>query len=522
MNTSHEYESKNCILIVDDDFINREVMKNIFSAQFTFEEAENGMEGLRKIETHSEHLAAILLDVNMPVMTGLELLEILHERGIPERIPVFLITSHDEVELANEAYTLGVMDVIGKPVTPFVVLRRVQSVIELYQARRALGDRVRLQERKLKENADTIDALHRNTIEALASAIEFRDMESGEHTSRIYAVTKYILSCTAMGRGFSVEEIEHMAIGSIMHDVGKIAISDVILNKPGRLTPEEFEVMKQHTVKGALLMEQLCRTQTHPSYRYACDIARHHHERWDGRGYPDGLSGDEITVWSQVVSIADVYDALISPRVYKKAFAPEEAVRMICSGECGVFNPLLVECFLQVEPEIRRWYTEGVDPSETAPLPSTVSVAVGTEIFEPSRELVDVLLLTSAVKSAYDMIISVNLSKNSFRMIDYDRFLTHCAAYDGCFDDLIAAGAGSIPESHRALFTACFSRQRLIEAYERGEKSVHLDHPQYTDKGDLMKVSTSVLFMQDPRTGDLCEITLSRYLGRLEAAPEAP
>ncbi len=143
-----------------------------------------------------------------------------------------------------------------------------------------------------------------------------------------------------------------------MHDVGKIAISDVILNKPARLTKEEFEVMKQHTVKGAELLEQISQIQVHDSYKYACDIARHHHERWDGNGYPDGLVGDEISLAAQVVSIIDVYDALVSVRVYKKAFSPDEAVNMIKNGECGVFNPRLLECFMQTEPMIRRWYTE--------------------------------------------------------------------------------------------------------------------------------------------------------------------
>ncbi len=509
-----ENQNKKCMLIIDDDFINREVLKNMFSSMFHFEEAENGLEGLRKIEQHLDTLCAILLDVEMPVMGGMELLNILYNQDLLNQIPVFLITSNEEIEVARRAYEMGVMGVINKPVVPFIAMRRVQLVVELFQARDALNTRVEQQERKLQENVETIDTLHRNTLEALASAIEFRDVESGEHTNRIYGITKQILSSTEMGAGFTAEEIENMAIGSIMHDVGKIAISDVILNKPGRLTKDEFETMKAHTVKGAALMEKLNKMQTHPSYQYALDIARHHHERWDGRGYPDGLKGEEISVWSQVVSIADVYDALVSPRVYKKAFTPEKALHMICSGECGSFNPKLIECFLQIEPNLHTMY---VSESAEAVAEESASVRMDFPAQETgsSKELVDVLLLTAAVKATYDMIISVNLTQNTFYMIDNERFLSHYSANEGIFDDLISAGAESIPESSRRDFLDTFSRQSLLRAYSEGKKYVALVHPQYTDDGGLMEVSTSVLFMEDPRSGDIREITLSRYLEKL-------
>ncbi len=316
----HDIANKNCILIIDDDFINREMLKNIFSSQYTFEEAANGREGLEQIECHKDKLCAIILDVQMPEMTGIELLEIISHRGVTEQLPVFLITAHDDDRLVKQAYGYGVMDVISKPITPVVIQRRVKTVIELFTAREALSATVRGQEKKLSENAKAIDELHRGTIETLATAIEFRDLESGQHVSRIYGMTKYILTYTAMGEGLTEEQIDSMARGAIMHDIGKIAISDVILNKPGKLTKEEFEVMKRHTIKGAELLSQLTQTQSHDSYRYASDIARHHHERWDGKGYPDGLAGDEISIAAQVVSIVDVYDALVSVRVYKKAF----------------------------------------------------------------------------------------------------------------------------------------------------------------------------------------------------------
>ncbi len=511
--------SKNCILIVDDDFINRELLKNIFSSQYTFEEAENGREGLAQILRHRDKLCAIILDVQMPEMTGLEVLQQISNLGITEQVPTFLITAQDDDDVVTEAYTLGVVDVVSKPVTPIVIQKRVKTVIELFSAREVLSATVNVQEAQLDANAKAIDELNRGTIEALATAIEFRDIESGQHVSRIYAMTKYILSHTAFGEGLSGDTIESIARGSIMYDVGKIAISDIILNKPGRLTKEEFEIMKLHTVKGAELLAQICQIQLHDSYRYAADIARHHHERWDGRGYPDGLKGDEISIAAQVVSIVDVYDALVSVRVYKKAFTPDQAVAMIRNGECGAYNPKLLECFLEAEPVFRKWYTEEkMDAAlealteDTNRINTLYTNAANFMANGESNSVVDVMLLMTAVQTGFDMIISVNLTKNTFHMIDYARFATHCADNEGVFDELIEAGSASIPVSHRKEFHDTFCRVNLFKAYRAGKKSVHLEHPQYSDDGKLHWVSTKVLFVEDARSGDLLQITLSRYI----------
>ncbi len=421
----NDIAKKNCILIVDDDFINRELLKNIFSSQYTFEEAENGRQGLEQIERHLDKLCAIILYVQMPEINGIELLRIISQQGITERVPVFLITAQDDAEVVTEAYTMGVVDVVSKPVSAIVIQKRVKTVIELFSAREALRDTVSDQEKKLLENAKVMDALHRSTIETLATAIEFRDVDSGQHVNRIYSVTKYILTHTAFGEGLSGDTIESIARGAIMHDVGKIAISDIILNKPGKLTREEFEIMKQHTVRGAELLEHISQIQLHESYLFAADIARHHHERWDGRGYPDGLKGDEISIASQVVSIVDVYDALVSVRVYKKAFTPDEAVNMIKSGQCGVFNPKLVECFLEAEPVFRKWYS-GEEPVQVQASPaadaksahSLYSTASGMVSGKTEDSISDVMLLIMAVQNTYDAISAVNLTKNTFQLAE--------------------------------------------------------------------------------------------------------
>ena len=344
------------ILVIDDDEINRGILDNLFSAFYRVEEAENGRIGLEKIRTDPEGYCAVLLDVVMPEMDGLEVLRALQAAELLEKIPVFLITAEASDATMKEAYRLGVMDVISKPVVPYVVLRRVNSVVELFRARKRLGNVVERQQSELLVQAQKIIDLNQGMIESLAAAIEFRNGESGQHVRRIHDITKSLLSDTDLGAGLSKEQIQQIAQASIMHDVGKIAIPDAILNKPGRLTPEEFEIMKTHTTQGGFLLEKIPQLRENGVYHYAYDIARHHHERWDGRGYPDGLKGDEISLGAQIVSLADVYDALSCKRVYKDAFPRERVLQMIRDGECGVFTPELLDRFFSVEEELQRMY----------------------------------------------------------------------------------------------------------------------------------------------------------------------
>lgn len=344
------------LLICDDDVINRTILSNLFSDTFSITETQDGDECLMAVLSSPDAWAGILLDYQMERMDGLEVLRRLHRRGLTERIPVFLISAEATMEVVREAYQLGCMDVIEKPVVPFVVRRRVLSVAELFTARRRLSQTVLVQQNELIRRATEILKLNRGMIEALSQAIEFRNGESGAHVRRIHDITGILLRGTPLGDGLSEEDVEIISVAAIMHDVGKIAIPDAILGKPGKLTPEEFEIMKSHTVLGAQLLEDIPQLHSNDSYRYAVDIARHHHERWDGSGYPDGLRGDELSSWVQAVSIADVYDALRSERVYKPAYSREKALQMIVEGACGVFNPKLIETFNMVEPEVSLLY----------------------------------------------------------------------------------------------------------------------------------------------------------------------
>lgn len=344
------------MLIVDDDEMNCDVLANIFENDHEILTASDGSEGLGVLGRNRDKICAILLDVMMPVMDGMEMLGHLAEEDIPQNIPVFLITGETDNNVIRRAYDLGVMDVIPKPITPHIVLRRVHSVMELFAARNHFADVVAQQTEELREQNKRLAEVSMGMIEALATATEFRSGESGEHVLRIHDITELFLKESPLRNLYDDEQIQQIALASILHDVGKIAIPDGILNKPGRFTDEEFAIMKQHTVNGEKMLMQITKIRDLPFYNHAKDIARYHHERWDGRGYPDGLKGDEIPLAAQIVSIADVYDALVSPRCYKSAFEHEIAVKMITDGKCGVFNPKLLGYFLEIEPAINNLY----------------------------------------------------------------------------------------------------------------------------------------------------------------------
>lgn len=346
------------ILIVDDDPINRKILGKLFEAFYEVIEAEDGYAGMEQILNVNNRLCAILLDVMMPGMNGIEVLRKLNELELVDKIPVFLITADSSAGVMKEAYELGVMDVISKPVVSYMVVKRVRSIIELFKARKSLNMVVEKQNIMLLEQAQKIIQLNQGMIEALATAIEFRSEESGGHVQRISKITRLMLENTVFGENMEEKEIDNIALAAVMHDVGKITIPDAVLTKPGKLTAEEYVVMQSHTTKGVAILESIPQLRNSGIYDYACDIARHHHERWDGQGYPDGLKGDKISPWAQVVSLADVYDALNCRRVYKPPFPRKKVLEMITTGQCGKFNPQLLDSFLSVEDKLFELYAE--------------------------------------------------------------------------------------------------------------------------------------------------------------------
>ena len=350
--------SKTMMLIVDDVEMNRAILSAIFEDQYQILEAENGLEALALIRAYSDAVAAVLLDVVMPEMDGISLLRAMKEENLGQDLPVFLITADASEKNMYLGYELGVKDIIEKPFIPYFLKQRIDGVVELYKTKAELQDTIQHQAEIIEEKVGEVRELSDSMIEALALAIEFRSGETGQHVQSIRALTAGTLKAMrergVPGCGFTDEQIEQISLAAILHDLGKIAVPDGILNKPGRLTKEEYEIMKGHALKGAELLEKLPNRDKNPIFFYAWDICRHHHERWDGSGYPDGLKGEENSLEAQIVAMADVYDALISPRCYKAPFSREEAARMMRDGECGMFNPELLPIFLEVSGSLTK------------------------------------------------------------------------------------------------------------------------------------------------------------------------
>lgn len=345
------------ILIVDDIELNRAILNELFYKKYKIVQAENGLQALEAVKTYGSKIALILLDIVMPQLDGFGVLEELKKRNLIARLPVFLITSADSDEIINKGYDMGVVDIINKPFNPSIIKRRVKNTIELYDRRFLMEDIIEKQTRELEEQAEKLKETSLAMVDTLSTVIEFRDCESGQHIKRIRTMTKILMK--ALGSvepayAFTPAQIDAVSIASAMHDVGKIAIPDFILNKPGRLTAEEFEIMKEHTVSGCEILESVELLRNSDTYVYYRDICRWHHEKWDGKGYPDGLKENEIPLWAQVVSLTDCYDALVSKRIYKPAYSHEKAVEMIQIGECGQFNPKLLKAFSQVADILKR------------------------------------------------------------------------------------------------------------------------------------------------------------------------
>lgn len=342
--------NKQQILIVDDEEVNRAILFEMFrddQDKYELLEASNGQEAVTKIE-ECDDLVLILLDIVMPVMDGFKVLQYMKENGLLEKIAVILITSEPALESEYEAYSYGVADVIHKPFYPHIVRRRSKNIIQLYQNKRDMEIRLKEQEEEIRAQEKEIRENNEFMIDALSSVVEFRSAETGEHTRRIKYFTRIMLKYLMKyfpKYEMTPAKVDVISRAAALHDIGKIGIPDAILLKPAKLTTEEFEVMKTHTTIGCDILEKSYKDHTTEFYRYSYEICRHHHERWDGNGYPDHLAGDDIPISAQIVAIADVYDALVSPRVYKSVYANNIAYDMIMRGECGQFSPDVLECF---------------------------------------------------------------------------------------------------------------------------------------------------------------------------------
>ena len=340
---------KQQILIVDDSEINREILKEILKEDYRILEAANGEECLEQLERSGTGISLVLLDIVMPEMDGFEVLAAMNQNHWIEDIPVIMISSEDSDSYIRRAYEMGVSDYISRPFDAKIVYQRVLNMIKLYAKQRRL---IRLVTRQIYEK----ERNNRMLIGILSQIVEFRNGESGLHVIHINLITQLLLEQLVKKTGkyqLSWEDRLLIATASALHDIGKIGIDEKILNKPGKLTKEEFEIMKTHTLIGAQMLDNLDMYRNEKLLKLAYEICHWHHERYDGKGYPDGLVGEEIPISAQVVSLADVYDALVSERVYKKAFSHEKALEMIQNGECGTFNPLLLRCMTEAQDKLK-------------------------------------------------------------------------------------------------------------------------------------------------------------------------
>ncbi len=341
---------KPLLLIVDDSEMNREILKEMLHDEYDIIEAANGKQGISYLEQYGAEISLVLLDIIMPVVNGFEVLSRMVRSGWIEDIPVIMISSEESDEAVLRAYELGASDYIGRPFDMRVVRQRVSNIMRLYARQRRLSNLLAQQYYEREKDSNML-------VNIMGGAMELRNGESGPHVLHVRNLTDILLERLVQKTdryALSSADRNTIAMASTLHDIGKLAITDSVLNKPGRLTPEEYDVMKTHTTLGAQMLEKLNMYSSSPVLlKVAHEICRWHHERWDGSGYPDGLKGDEIPISAQVVSLADVYDALTSARVYKEAVGHDEAMRMILDGECGTFNPILIECLVDVQERIR-------------------------------------------------------------------------------------------------------------------------------------------------------------------------
>lgn len=358
MNNAAEKNAR--ILIVDDSEMNRDMLSDMLSDDYDIVEAADGEEALSILKERVYDIDLVLLDIIMPAVDGFGVLDVMKRYHWIDNTPVIMISSETSQSYIRKAFELGVTDYIIRPFDSFIIHKRVSNTLMLYRKQKKLLSAL---EEQVYENEKNNSMM----INVLAHIVEFRNGESGMHVHHIKQLTSILLQNLIEKTDkyhLTENDILLISTASSLHDIGKISIDDKILNKPGRLTAEEFEVIKTHSVIGAEMLQDLHNTHNYPLFDKAYEICRWHHERYDGKGYPDGLSGEEIPISAQVTSLADVYDALTSNRCYKKAFSHEKAMEMILDGQCGAFNPVLLQCLKDCEKQILAEFSDSIDTTQ--------------------------------------------------------------------------------------------------------------------------------------------------------------
>lgn len=341
---------KQLVLIVDDSEINRVILKEILRGEYEIIEAASGEECVNALKKYGTKVSVVLLDIIMPGMNGFDVLEYMTYNQLLSEIPVVAISGDETGETVRRAYEAGVSDYINRPFDARVVYRRVKNTVKVYSEQKRLISSVT---REMREKEEATKAL----ISLFGELVEFRNDFGGNHVKNIGKITELLLErlvTKTQKYNLSERDIFLISTASALHDVGKFAVKEEIVNKPAKLTDAEFEEMKKHTIYGAQVISGAKNFRNRRLMEYAYEICRWHHERYDGKGYPDGLSGEEIPISAQVTGVGDAYDALVSERVYKKAVSHEQAIEKILRGECGAFNPVLLECLSEISEDLKK------------------------------------------------------------------------------------------------------------------------------------------------------------------------
>ena len=355
------------ILVVDDMKINIDILTNILKDDYEIMEASNGLEAWKIIIKERKSLSAVLLDLVMPQMDGVQVIENMKQNNLLDSIPVLAISGENQAEAEKRCLELGVADFISKPFHGMVVKKRVENIVNYYSYKKHLEEKVesqmltlRKQYKVLQLQADKLQKKNDEVVSLVGNVAEYRSLESGNHIRRVKQYTRilgeYVLE-NYPEYGLTKEQLDIIVSASALHDIGKVAIPDSILLNPGRLSDEEYDYLRSHTIRGCELLEDFRNVWSEEYLKIGKEICRSHHERYDGKGYPDGLVGDEIPISAQIVSIVDVYDAMTNERFYKGALAIERVFYMITNGECGIFSPKLLEAFRKVKPKFEEMAT---------------------------------------------------------------------------------------------------------------------------------------------------------------------
>lgn len=358
--------ARDTILVVNNDELSNDLIKQVFVKEpYKVDSCSSAKDALAYLTKNHKNIAAILFEIVMPEVDGIMFLRVLNKKGITEVIPCIAVTAENDSKKIVEIYKYGAADIILKPFIPVVVKARVENAINLSKTKNELKDIINKQTSQIKEQNKSLRTYSDRLVEVMSTIVEFRNLEPDDHIKRIRKMTKIMgtmcLKLYPEKYNLTARRIEVMQSAAALHDIGKIAISDSILLKPGRLTDDEFEVIKSHTTMGIEVLSLIGEIQDKEYMEMSKNICRHHHERYDGNGYPDKLSGEDIPIEAQIVSIVDVYDSLVADRIYRDGFDKEKAFNMIMNGECGVFSEEILTCFSKSKSLLEKvdTYVEG-------------------------------------------------------------------------------------------------------------------------------------------------------------------